>query len=1305
MSMQTSLFRFFGKKAGGSPASRPKPEKTGPASTSPSVQPAAGPTNGTSLLQSSPKNLSLSLPLLSGSTHTHIRIHTYSLPSPSLSLLIPSSFQYSDPVKSIESNTTAKRKRLNSSQSSSTAASSHSPSPSRSHSSLSPAANVPAPTVSKRRRLRRVADETKQSRTTATSQRKKKQASVSLDSDEEAEWNPDGSSEDDDMDEDPDSEFDAGELESDPDDYDMGDDDDYTTPKKRRNTTKKTTPSSSSRKPTSTPDKNTHNSVNSLAAFQRGSPAGAGAAATPVSRPRPQSSAAAKRFTPSKPKKVNSDGLDSHGHRIPTWLRPENRKDINGKRPGDPAFDPRTLHVPSSALCKLPPGQQQYWNIKKKCMDVILAFKMGKFYELFEDDADVSHEVLELKYMNGQRRHTGFPEAAFEKYAKILVEKGYKVARVEQMERPEDMKKTKGGKKPKVVNRQVCAVLTPGTLTSPDMIDRRDASYLMSFCEDTERGHFGLCYIDTSTGTFFLGELRDDRTRSQFRTVLAQLRPIEVVYPRDSLSEVTKNVLSKQLPHTVIRNALRADTEFWDANTTIQNLESTKAYFPASQDYKEGEWPEALARTRQQSALAMSAFGGCLWYLNRNLLDTELVSMRKFSLFHSSAAGSSSSSQVIASSSPGTDVSMTQEIGPKYAVLDGQTLSNLEILENQQGTKEGTLLAFVDHCSTAFGSRLMRVWVSRPLARISDLNERLEAVEDLMQHQDLLSNMRHAMSKLPDLERLLSRIHAHSIARNQSAVMYTSPNKKKLEAFLSLLSGFQSITKIVNMCAGSEVEFKSKLVRSLVTVGARMPDISQELMRFNSAFDKNVARREGFIIPAPGFDTEFDQYDSQVRSLEAQLKQVLQGVIRKYGNSRKIKYVHRGKETYTIEIPKSEVSRYGEPSHFQFTSDTKTVKRYSTQETRRLAPQLAKAETLREDALRDIMRRMFAKFCSYGAKWNDTVQCLAELDCLMSLAITSANCSRAVCRPEFVAPQADGDSIIELRQASHPALMNSGDSFIPNDTVIGCEENKSRFVLVSGPNMGGKSTLLRQTCVNVVLAQIGCYVPAERCRLTPVDRIFTRVGANDRIMQGQSTFLVELEETANILANATDRSLVILDELGRGTSTFDGTAIAYAVIKYLSQYINCLSLFSTHYHMLMEEFANDSRISMYHMSCLVDQAKESVTFLYQFVPGVCPKSYGMNIARLAGLPEPVVHRAKFMSEQFETRLREAHGAADTDVAMIVAESQNSKTPSKLSDDLIQELFDQINLATKEGNSYVLAKLQCTIRGFLARGLI
>ena len=246
-----------------------------------------------------------------------------------------------------------------------------------------------------------------------------------------------------------------------------------------------------------------------------------------------------------------------------------------------------------------------------------------------------------------------------------------------------------------------------------------------------------------------------------------------------------------------------------------------------------------------------------------------------------------------------------------------------------------------------------------------------------------------------------------------------------------------------------------------------------------------------------------------------------------------------------------------------------------------------------------------------------------------------------MCRPKFIPYEGDykNSSLLDIRQLRHPCVQmtDSSKQFVPNDTLLAPNQDQT-LLLVTGPNMGGKSTLLRQTCMAVILAQIGCYVPAESMTLTPVDRIFTRIGASDRILEGKSTFYVEMEETKNIIQFATNKSLAIVDELGRGTSTFDGYSIAHAVLKYLVSSLNCRSLFSTHYHMLLDEYRDAPQVKLYHMACKANEAQDEVLFLYKFQPGECPQSFGINVARMAGIPRGVLDRAKFKATEFSDKL-------------------------------------------------------------------
>lgn len=293
-------------------------------------------------------------------------------------------------------------------------------------------------------------------------------------------------------------------------------------------------------------------------------------------------------------------------------------------------------------------------------------------------------------------------------------------------------------------------------------------------------------------------------------------------------------------------------------------------------------------------------------------------------------------------------------------------------------------------------------------------------------------------------------------------------------------------------------------------------------------------------------------------------------------------------------------------------------------------------------ALNDTIRTLFSKFSDNANVWNSLLYILSQLDILCSFAIVSSEGDNRgeMCRPEFI----NSDKpIFDVRDSRHPCVIEtfSKSDFISNDISLGINNN-SKCMLLTGPNMGGKSTILRQACILEIIAHIGCYVPASSCKLTPIDRIFTRIGASDKILAGQSTFFVEMSETSTILSKATSKSLVIIDELGRGTSTYDGTAIAYSSLKYIAEKIGCITLFSTHYHSLVEDFSNNSNIKLQHMSCMIDNEDEDekIVFLYKLTDGSCPRSYGMNVARIAKLPDIVISKAKEKSIEFENKVRE-----------------------------------------------------------------
>ncbi|CEG41742.1 dna mismatch repair protein msh6 [Plasmopara halstedii] len=958
-------------------------------------------------------------------------------------------------------------------------------------------------------------------------------------------------------------------------------------------------------------------------------------------------------------------GAGNHMHDSLPWLH-KDRRDINGQTPDSPDYDPRTLWVPPEFLKKETPAMVQWWEVKAQNMDTILFFKVGKFYELFHMDADVGFKELNLIYMKGEKAHSGFPEIAYSKMSAQLVAKGYRVARVEQTETP-DMLKARNStlaKKAKVVRREMCSLLSIGTntasfLDAPFSSQDQSPKYLLALketCDVTQKKvRFGICMVDCASGAFQLSEFDDTEQRDRLKTLFAQFNVVEIVTERFHISTDTKLLLQHTVP-AAIRSALRVGKEFWDASKTVDEIERA-GYF------KDHGWPEEVLHylemdkaVKPEGQLAISALGGCIWHLRRSIIDQELLSLCNFKRYKPSdeeARQARAENKALSAAKA--------ELNQQYVVLDSQTIQNLEVLCNSyNGSRSGSLIDIMDKTVTSFGRRMFQDWVLKPLCKIGDIQERLDAVEELGNSSDLMMEIRAYLRLLPDLERLLSRIHALGSAHRSNehpdsrAIMYESQiyNVRKIKDFLAVLNGFDKAMNLAFELGPRLSQSKSTILQSILrrykiedafqpnVRHGLFPDLTEKLEFFKRSFDQTSARTSGVIVPQAGVDPEFDAACIEIANVEEELANYLSKQ-RTALRCQQISYWGKKKEDrYQLEVPESALSK--QPIEYELKSRKKGYKRFHTATIRALLKRLANAEDQKEGALRDQTRRIFYKFDTDYKHWMKAVQCLAVLDCLVSLGLLSSQ-SEGYSKPEVVAASTDNNGIpfIEIEEGVHPcvAATYTGGDFIPNDTRLGIE-GKGQMVVLSGPNMGGKSTLLRQTCVLTLMAQIGSFVPATKCRLSPVDRIFTRIGASDRILAGQSTLFVELAETATILNHATSHSLVILDELGRGTSTFDGTAIAFAVIEHLLGDIQCRTMFATHYHSLVEEYAENDKVSLGHMGCIVDSGNErKVTFLYKLEEGMCPKSYGINVAMLANLPDEVIRCAAKKSEQFERSLQ------------------------------------------------------------------
>ncbi|KAJ0540686.1 putative DNA mismatch repair protein MutS/MSH [Helianthus annuus] len=813
------------------------------------------------------------------------------------------------------------------------------------------------------------------------------------------------------------------------------------------------------------------------------------------------------------------------------WLHPSKIKDANGRRPDNPLYDKRTLYIPPDVFKKMSASQKQYWSVKSQYMDVLIFFKVGKFYELYELDAEIGHKELDWKITMsgvGKCRQVGITEHAIDDAIEKLLARMYKVGRVEQLETA-DQAKSRGNSS--VIQRKLVQVLTPSTLIHGNIGPQ--AVHLLSLKEGTSDSAdgttaFGFAFVDCASLQFWIGSVTDDASCAALGALLMQVSPAEVIYESQGLSKETQKALNKySMMGSAVSQLTPAQpfTDFVDSSE-VRNVFQLNGYFKGSSNV----WDRALDEVVHQD-IALYALGGLTNHLSRLKLDDAL---RNGSIH-------------------------PYEVYRGCLRMDGQTMANLEIFSNNaDGGTSGTLYKYLDNCVTLSGKGLLRRWICHPLKDVEDINRRLNVVEELMGHVEITALIAQYLKKLPHLERFLGQIKAtlKSSALLLLPLIGNKILKQRVKAFGSLVKGLRVGLDLLMLLQ------KEDSVFSLFSKIFSLPMLSG-----TDGLDKFLTQFEAAI------DSDFPNYQAhELKDSDAEILSIL------------------------IEL-----------------------------------------------------------FMEKANEWSQVIFALSCIDVLRSFAITANFSCMPMSRPVIVSrsnssgfSQRSMGPTLHMRGLWHPyALGESGGTPVPNDLCLGDNEfgYSPRTLLLTGPNMGGKSTLLRATCLAVILAQLGCYVPCETCVLSPVDIIFTRLGATDRIMTGESTFLIECTETASVLQNASQDSLVILDELGRGTSTFDGYAIAYAVFRHLVDKVNCRLLFATHYHPLTKEFATHPHVTLQHMACTFKPVSDNssstdqrLIFLYRLAAGACPKSYGMQVALMAGIPKKVVEAATKAAEVMKTKI-------------------------------------------------------------------
>jgi DNA mismatch repair protein MutS len=789
------------------------------------------------------------------------------------------------------------------------------------------------------------------------------------------------------------------------------------------------------------------------------------------------------------------------------------------------------------------PIRQQYLDIKKEHPDSIVFFRLGDFYETFDEDAEITARELDIVLTsrpigNGVRVPlAGIPYHAVENYMARLIEKGYHVAICEQIgEAP-----AKG-----LVQRKVVRVVTPGTVTEPGLLPGDANNYLAAVVLESDASGYGktasVSYTDVTTGEFAVTELPLEALRAE----LTRLHPAEILH---SDQQTLPDGISGHL------TAIPA----WKFEPGKCN-ETLLAQFKASTLDGFG---------LKNNSLAVRAAGVIVQYLKETQPDALnlLNSLRAYSL-------------------------------NEFMTLDASTRRNLELDETLRGERKGSLLGIVDASITPMGKRLMHQWVSQPLLNVEKINQRQNGVQFFFENGMPRAELRASLKPIADLERLTNRIIAGQAQPRDLVAMQNT------------------LLELPKVTSSFDVK-KTKLPK---------PDVLEnELILLQNAIDEDPpATLQNTGVIRPGYSQELDSVIDASKHARDWIAN-LEGVEREKTGIKTLKVGYNKVFGYYIEISRGAAEKA--PDHYIRKQTLVNAERFIT-------PEMKEYETLvlnAEERIREIELRLFKEICAELAKSANkiltTARAIAELDVLSALGEVAA-------LGGYSRPEVHEGSELEIHEGRHPVVEQylKTDRYIPNDVIF---EKGEVVRVITGPNMSGKSTYLRQTALIVLMAQMGSFVPAASAKIGLVDRIFTRIGAQDEIHAGQSTFMVEMVEAANILHHATSRSLLILDEIGRGTSTYDGLSIAWGIIEYIHNHpqLRAKTLFATHYHELTQ--LADLLPGVRNYNVAVSEADNEVVFLHKIIPGGADRSYGIHVAQLAGMPSPVISRAAEIMAELE----------------------------------------------------------------------
>ena len=811
-------------------------------------------------------------------------------------------------------------------------------------------------------------------------------------------------------------------------------------------------------------------------------------------------------------------------------------------------------------MAEYSPMMQQYLETKSKYDDCILFYRLGDFYEMFFDDAITASKELEITLTGrdcGQAERApmaGIPFHAADMYISRLITKGYKVAICEQLEDP---KTTKG-----MVKRDVIRVVTPGTLIETNMLDEKKNNYIMSIYKNGL--FFGLAVCDVSTGDFYATEIKETNNFSRLLDEIARYSPAEIIVNNMMFSSNEEIDTIKERFQSYISKI--SDEKFIDESSQIEK------------NYKIIDTNNEEIKNLENRGLALNAISELVYYFNETQ-KTKLEHVNKIQIYNTT----------------------------KYMCLDINARRNLEITERMRDkSKRGTLLWVLDKTCTSMGGRNLRRWLNNPLIDIKEINDRLDAVEELKENMMLKGEIIESLKKVYDIERLIGKIS------------YGNANARDM---ISLKNSIQQLPDIKRLLSNTKCHLLKELYNGL----DELMDI-YELINQAIVEEPPISVKEGGLIKL-GYNEEIDKLKSATTDgkkwlVELELKE------KEATGIKNLKVGFNKVFGYFIEVTKSNLNQV--PDRYIRKQTLANGERYITEELKEIEETILGAEDKLINLEYNVFQEIRSKLEQQIERIQSTADVISKLDVLTSFATVAEDM-------DYVKPIVDGEGIIEIKDGRHPVIekMLPSGSFVQNDTYL--DEDNDRLSIITGPNMAGKSTYMRQVALITLMAQVGSFVPASYAKIGVVDKIFTRVGASDDLSMGQSTFMVEMMEVATILKEATSNSLVILDEIGRGTSTYDGLSIAWAVASHIADKEKCgaKTLFATHYHELTKLADEIEGVKNY--SVAVKEKGEDIIFLRKIVEGGTDESYGIHVAKIAGVPQNVVKKANEVLKSLERK--------------------------------------------------------------------